>query len=48
MATPMGEGTGSLEKALDVLDAIGASPSGLSQTALAGQLCLPRTTLYRI
>ena len=48
MATPIGEGTGSLEKALDVLDAIGASPSGLSQTALAEQLRLPRTTLYRI
>ena len=43
-----GEGTAALEKALDVLQAIGASPSGISQAQLAAQVTLPRTTLYRI
>lgn len=43
-----GEGTAALEKALDVLQAIGASASGLSQNQLAEQVPLPRTTLYRI
>lgn len=47
MATT-GEGTGALEKALDVLDAIGCAPSGLSQADLAEQLALPRTTIYRL
>jgi IclR family transcriptional regulator, acetate operon repressor len=42
------EGTASLEKALDVLDAIGSSPQGLSQVELADRLRLPRTTLYRL
>jgi IclR family transcriptional regulator, acetate operon repressor len=42
------EGTASLEKALDVLDAIGTSPQGLSQVELAERLRLPRTTLYRL
>ena len=42
------DGTGALEKALDVLDAIGRSPAGLSQAELAQQLALPRTTLYRL
>jgi IclR family transcriptional regulator, acetate operon repressor len=42
------EGTASLEKALDVLDAIGSSPQGLSQVDLAERLKLPRTTLYRL
>ena len=40
--------TAALEKALDVLDAVGASPSGLSQTELGARLDLPRTTLYRL
>lgn len=48
MASTTGEGTAALEKALDVLDAIGASPTGLSQTELADQLALPRTTIYRL
>lgn len=43
-----GEGTGALEKALDVLEAIGSSTEGLSQNALAERLGLPRTTVYRL
>ncbi len=46
--TPATEGTASLDKALDVLDAVGTAPAGLSQAALAAQLQLPRTTLYRL
>lgn len=42
------DGTGALEKALDVLDAIGQAPAGLSQAELAERLALPRTTLYRL
>jgi DNA-binding IclR family transcriptional regulator/sugar lactone lactonase YvrE len=42
------DGTAALDKALDVLDAVGASPSGVSQQALAQRLGLPRTTLYRL
>jgi len=42
------EGTASLDKALDVLDVVGQSASGLSQAELAAQLALPRTTLYRL
>lgn len=45
---PAAEGTASLEKALDVLDAIGSAPAGLSQAELANRLALPRTTLYRL
>ncbi len=48
MATTSGEGTGALEKALDVLDAIGAASEGLSQGELAERLALPRTTVYRL
>lgn len=48
MATSSGEGTGALEKALDVLDAIGAAPEGLGQSELADRLALPRTTVYRL
>jgi len=48
MATSSGEGTGALEKALDVLDAIGAAPEGLGQSELAERLALPRTTVYRL
>ncbi|QGZ65554.1 IclR family transcriptional regulator domain-containing protein [Paraburkholderia acidisoli] len=43
-----GEGTASLEKAIDVLDAISAAPEGISQSELSEQVALPRTTLYRI
>ncbi|WP_082481361.1 IclR family transcriptional regulator domain-containing protein [Pseudomonas sp. Leaf127] len=42
------EGTGALEKAMDVLEAVGSSPHGVSQSGLAETLGLPRTTLYRI
>jgi DNA-binding IclR family transcriptional regulator/sugar lactone lactonase YvrE len=42
------EGTAALDKALDVLDAVGRAPTGLSQAELAQQLALPRTTLYRL
>ncbi|ARP96322.1 IclR family transcriptional regulator domain-containing protein [Bordetella genomosp. 13] len=48
MAASPGEGTGALEKALDVLDAIGAAPDGLGQSELADRLALPRTTVYRL
>jgi len=41
-------GTATLEKALDVLDAIGRAPQGLSQMELGESLRLPRTTLYRL
>jgi IclR family transcriptional regulator, acetate operon repressor len=43
-----GEGTGSLEKALDVLDLVGNAPAGLSQNDISEQLALPRTTVYRL
>lgn len=46
--TPAAEGTASLDKALDVLDAVGSAPAGLSQNELAARLDLPRTTLYRL
>ena len=46
--SPAAEGTASLDKALDVLDAVGTSPAGLSQAELAARLQLPRTTLYRL
>lgn len=48
MTIRAGDGTGSLEKALDVLDAIGAQPGGISHNALAERLGMPRTTVYRL
>lgn len=42
------EGTASLDKALDVLDAVGSAAAGLSQADLGQRLGLPRTTLYRL
>lgn len=42
------DGTGALEKAIDVLEAIGSAPNGLTQVELANSVALPRTTLYRI
>ncbi|TDV72567.1 IclR family transcriptional regulator C-terminal domain-containing protein [Pseudomonas sp. LP_7_YM] len=42
------DGTGALEKAMDVLEAVGSAPKGLSQAELATRVALPRTTLYRI
>ncbi|MEY2952282.1 MAG: hypothetical protein RLZZ401_369 [Pseudomonadota bacterium] len=47
-SSSVGEGTGALEKALDVLDAVGAAPAGLGQSAIAERLGLPRTTTYRL
>jgi DNA-binding IclR family transcriptional regulator/sugar lactone lactonase YvrE len=48
MKSNAGDGTASLEKAMDILDAIGNSPQGLSQRELSARLALPRTTLYRL
>ncbi len=48
MPAKVAEGTASLDKALDVLDAVGQSVAGLSQAELAERLALPRTTLYRL
>jgi IclR family transcriptional regulator, acetate operon repressor len=48
MKTESAAGTASLEKALDLLDAIGAAPQGLTQLELAQRLDLPRTTMYRL
>lgn len=42
------EGAGALDKALDLLDAIGHAPDGLSQSDLADRAGLPRTTVYRL
>jgi IclR family transcriptional regulator, acetate operon repressor len=47
-AVSAGEGTGSLEKALDVLDTVGSSSQGLSQSEIAERLAIPRTTVYRL
>ncbi|OWT66184.1 IclR family transcriptional regulator domain-containing protein [Candidimonas nitroreducens] len=43
-----GDGTGAIEKAIDVLEKVGAAPDGVSQAELAAQLSLPRTTAYRL
>ena len=48
MPAKVAEGTASLDKALDVLDAVGSSAAGLAQAELAAKLALPRTTLYRL
>ena len=48
MKTNIGDGTASLEKAMDILDALGGSPQGLSQAELSRLLAVPRTTLYRL
>jgi DNA-binding IclR family transcriptional regulator len=48
MAQQAGEGTASLEKAIDVLEAVGASPHGIGHLDLASRLGLPKTTVYRI
>jgi IclR family acetate operon transcriptional repressor len=48
MPAKVAEGTASLDKALDVLDAVGSSAAGLAHAELAAQLALPRTTLYRL
>jgi IclR family transcriptional regulator, acetate operon repressor len=45
---PHGDGTAALDKALDVLDAVGNASQGMSQPELSAQLSLPRTTLYRL
>lgn len=43
-----GDGTGSLEKAVDILEAVGEAPQGLSQGDITQRLALPRTTVYRL
>lgn len=43
-----GDGTGSLEKAIDVLEAIGRQPGGISHGDLAEHMGMPRTTVYRL
>lgn len=43
-----GDGTGSLEKAIDVLEAIGRQPGGISHNDLAELIGMPRTTVYRL
>lgn len=43
-----GEGTASLEKAIDVLEAIGESDRGIGHLELAEKIGLPKTTVYRI
>lgn len=48
MSANPGDGTGAIEKALDVLEAVGAAPDGLTQQDLTTQLALPRTTIYRL
>lgn len=48
MSNRIADGTASLDKALDVLDAVGSAPAGLGQAELAARLNLPRTTLYRM
>ncbi len=48
MSEKSADGTAALDKALDVLDAVGRSSGGLSQAELASRLALPRTTLYRL
>ena len=48
MKANAGDGTAALDKAMDVLDAIGAAPHGLTQAELTGRLGVPRTTLYRL
>ena len=42
------ERAATVDKALDVLDAVGASRRGLTRLELAERLSLPRTTLYRL
>ncbi len=42
------EGTAALEKALDIFEAIGSEPQGISQADLSARLKVPRTTLYRL
>lgn len=48
MTRASAEGTAALDKALDVLDAVGQAGTGLSQAELSARLNLPRTTLYRL
>jgi DNA-binding IclR family transcriptional regulator/sugar lactone lactonase YvrE len=42
------DGTASLEKAIDLLEAVAAAPNGATQVELASSLGLPRTTVYRL
>src|SRR5690606_8185971 len=42
------DGTASLEKAIDLLEAVAAAPNGATQAELTSSLGLPRTTVYRL
>ncbi|WP_416772890.1 IclR family transcriptional regulator domain-containing protein [Pseudomonas sp. RHF3.3-3] len=42
------KGTAALEKAFDLLEAIGLAPEGLETQQLAARVNLPRSTLYRL
>lgn len=48
MSPRTADGSATVDKALDVLDAVGASPGGLSQIELGERLALPKTTMYRL
>jgi IclR family transcriptional regulator, acetate operon repressor len=48
MTSRPGDGTGSLEKAIDVLEEIGRQPGGITHSDLAQRLAMPRTTVYRL
>lgn len=49
MAYPSrGEGTGALEKALDVLDLVAQAAEGMGQGEIAERLAISRTTSYRL
>ena len=43
-----GDGTGALEKAIDILEAVGEQANGMSQADITTRLALPRTTVYRL
>ncbi len=48
MASSPAEGTAALDKALDLLEAVGSTPDGLGQAALAQRFGWSRTTVYRL
>lgn len=48
MTLEIADRSATVDKALDVLDAVGASRRGLTRLELAERLALPRTTLYRL
>ena len=48
MNKPIKDGSGALDKALDILELVASEPSGVSQNNLAVRLDLPRSTVYRL